>query len=1368
MNLLLLGTFLFLNTPLAWTRDKHYYIGIIEAVWNYASENGEKKLVSVDMEQSNLYLQSGPDRIGKTYKKALYVQYTDETFRKTVDKPVWLGFLGPIIKAEVGDKVYVHLKNFASRPYTFHSHGVTYYKEHEGAIYPDNTTNFQKADDKVFPGEQYLYVLHASEQSPVDGDNNCVTRIYHSHVDAPKDIASGLIGPLILCKKDSLDKEKEKDIDQEFVVMFSVVDENLSWYLEDNIKTFCSEPEKVDKDNEDFQESNRMYSGLQAFFQVHNCNKPSPEADTGEKHVRHYYIAAEEIIWDYAPSGTDTFTGDNLTAPESHSRVFFEESAMRIGGSYKKMVYREYTDGSFRKRKQRGPDEEHLGILGPVIWAEVGDIIKVTFHNNGKYPLSIQPTGVRFTVENEGTFYAPPSHSLKGGVPHPQASSHVAPKETFTYEWTVPKEMGPTYADPVCLSRMYYSGVDPTKDLFTGLIGPMKICKKGSLLANGRQKDVDKEFYLFPTVFDENESLLLDDNIRMFTTAPDHVNKEDEDFQESNKMHWTFDVECLTTDHYTGGMKQKYTVNQCNQRSEDHTVYLGERTYYVAAVEVEWDYSPSRDWEKELHHLQEQKDPDWKYLQSVQYGTHGNFPRLSYPTFFPRFESQDIIPPDDFLNSDEELDCVLFGILRGQVVGLRYYTGVVNNNEMVSLQREPDNPYDKNAIKVNNVNGDQVGHLKRNLAAALAFLMDNKLVQVEGVVPFGANNAFTMPLHMTFWGKEENREVVLDQLKKHGFKLGSTLKDLGLSSENSLVSGRSGPRYNMPAHVAVQMTAEQLKTEFDKLFEDLKEDAKTNEMEPAEAIGTPLLPHQKQALAWMISRENSKELPPFWEQRNDLYYNTITNFSVKQRPENVHGGILADDMGLTKDDSPLHSIKWLRVILDEGHAIRNPNAQQTKAVLDLEAERRWVLTGTPIQNSLKDLWSLLSFLKLKPFIDREWWHRTIQRPVTTGDEGGLRRLQSLIKSITLRRTKTSKIKGKPVLELPERKVFIQHVSLSEEERKIYQSVKNEGKAIIGRYFTDGTVLAHYADVLGLLLRLRQICCHIHLLTNGISSSGSSGNDTPEELRKMLIRKMRLILSSGSDEECAICLDSLTFPVITHCAHVFCKPCICQVIQSEQPHAKCPLCRNNIHGDNLLECPPEESACDSEERSNMEWTSSSKINALMHALIELRTKNPNIKSLVVSQFTTFLSLIETPLKASGFMFTRLDGSMTQKKRVESIQCFQNTEAGSPTIMLLSLKAGGVGLNLCAASRVFLMDPAWNPAAEDQCFDRCHRLGQKQEVIITKFIVKDSVEENMLKIQNTKRELAAGAFGTKKPDANEMKQAKINEIRTLVDL
>uniref|UniRef100_A0A8C3JG13 Helicase like transcription factor n=1 Tax=Calidris pygmaea TaxID=425635 RepID=A0A8C3JG13_9CHAR len=821
-----------------------------------------------------------------------------------------------------------------------------------------------------------------------------------------------------------------------------------------------------------------------------------------------------------------------------------------------------------------------------------------------------------------------------------------------------------------------------------------------------------------------------------------------------------------------------------------------------------------------------------------------NYSRFPSSDFYSSLGLEDVLSVGDTSGAEEDTDsAILYGTLRGSVVGLRYYTGIVNNNEMVALQREPNNPYDKNAVKVNNVNGDQVGHIKKELAAALAGIMDNKLALIEGVVPYGAKNAFTMPVQMSFWGREENKEAVLDQLKKHGFKLAPPLKEWGFGSK--WISGRAGPSYSAPVHAAVQLTTEQLKSEFDKLFEDLKEDDKSCEMEGAEALGTLLLPHQKQALAWMVSRENSNDLPPFWEERNDFYYNILTNFAEKQQPKNVLGGILADDMGLGKTlttialiltnfqdgkplpvekitsdkcyedqfeqhihqdfhvniyvyygsdrskdpsvlseqdivlttynilatdygvrgDSPLHKVKWLRIVLDEGHTIRNPNAQQTKAALNLEGHRRWILTGTPIQNSVKDLWALISFLKLKPFTDREWWQRTIQRPVTMGAPGGLGRLQSLIRSITLRRTKTSKVKGKPVLELPERKVLIQYVTLTEEERQIYQSVKKEGKAAISRFFSEGTVLAHYADVLGVLLRLRQLCCHPRLCIN----TSSSNNKTPEELRETLVNKMKLVLSSGSDEECAVCLESLTHPVITRCAHVFCKPCIFEVIRSEQPNAKCPLCRNELRVEQLVECPLEEEIdSNNGKKSDQEWISSSKINALMHALIELRRDNPTAKCLVVSQFTTFLSLIENPLKESGFAFTRLDGSMAQKKRVEAIQCFQSSQAGSPTVMLLSLKAGGVGLNLTAASRVFLMDPAWNPAAEDQCFDRCHRLGQKHNVVITKFIVKDSVEENMLKIQNKKRKLAAGAFATKKPSASEAKQTKINEIKALIDL
>ncbi|XP_065496614.1 helicase-like transcription factor isoform X2 [Caloenas nicobarica] len=959
-----------------------------------------------------------------------------------------------------------------------------------------------------------------------------------------------------------------------------------------------------------------------------------------------------------------------------------------------------------------------------------------------------------------------------------------------------------------------------------------------------------------------------------------------------------------------------------------------------------------------------------------------NYSCFSSSDFYSCFGMEDFPSVGDAPGAEEDTDLgILYGTLRGSVVGLRYYTGIVNNNEMVALQRDPNNPYDKNAVKVNNVNGDQVGHIKKELAAALAGIMDNKLALVEGVVPYGAKNVFTMPVQMSFWGKEENKEAVLDQLKRHGFKLAPPLKGSECGFGSKWISGKAGPSYRAPVHAAVQLTPEQLKSEFDKLFEDLKEDDKTCEMEGAEAVGTLLLPHQKQALAWMVSRENSNDLPPFWEERSGFYYNTLTNFAEKMRPKNVLGGILADDMGLGKtlttialiltnfqdgkplpvgkitsekfhqesrtnsmsnvgrglcedsskvmgpgvsgikkfnttplktssclpergkakkprysgsdnlgesekwllqqtettscvedtgfasvllpsstclkrqtkrkvtasiqsaenncsvdvpratlivcplsvlsnwidqfdqhihqdfhvniyvyygsdrnkdpavlseqdivlttynilatdygnrDDSPLHKVRWLRIVLDEGHTIRNPNAQQTKAALSLEGHRRWVLTGTPIQNSVKDLWSLISFLKLKPFTDQEWWHRTIQRPVMMGAPGGLGRLQSLIRSITLRRTKTSKVKGKPVLELPERKVLIQHVMLTEEERQIYESVKKEGKAAISRFFSEGTVLAHYADILGVLLRLRQLCCHPRLCID-TSSGLSADNKAPEELRETLVSKMKLVLSSGSDEECAVCLESLTRPVITLCAHVFCKQCIFEVIRSEQPNAKCPLCRNELRAGDLVECPQEEETdSNNGKKSDQEWTPSSKINALMHALIELRRDDPTAKCLVVSQFTTFLSLIENPLKESGFAFTRLDGSMAQKKRAEAIQCFQSSQAGSPTVMLLSLKAGGVGLNLTAASRVFLMDPAWNPAAEEQCFDRCHRLGQNRDVVITKFIVKDSVEENMLRIQNKKRELAAGAFATKKPSANEVKQTKINEIKALIDL
>ncbi|XP_062988150.1 ceruloplasmin isoform X2 [Elgaria multicarinata webbii] len=744
--------------------NKEYFIGILETDWNYAP--GTKNIISgkpfSEEEHSGVFLQQGPDRIGSTYKKAVYMQYTDNSYTNTVEKPSWLGFLGPILKVEVGDSITIHLKNFASRPYTLHPHGVKYTKENEGAFYPDKTSGLQKKDDAVQPGEQYVYRWTLTEDhGPAEGDNNCVTRIYHSHIDAPKDVASGLAGPLIICKKGTLQGDQDKQVDREFVLLFSVMDENFSWYLDENIKKYCSEPDKVDKENEDFQESNKMHSingymygylpgltmcaeekvkwylfgigneadvhsvyfhghtlternhqvdtislfpatfvdalmvpksvgewllscqvndhiegGMQAIFEVKNCNGHSSSPKESMK-VRQYYIAAEEMVWHYALSAINKFTEEELINDED-AKTFFEEGDKRIGGSYRKALFFGYTSENFTTRVKRLPDEQHLGLLGPIIRAEVGETVRVTFRNLASHPFSIQPHGLSYSKSNEGSSY----NTLSGGTASP--SSHVNPGDTFIYEWEVPETVGPTPEDPDCQTWIYYSASDPIKDTSSGLVGPLLVCKKGSLLPSGKQKNVDKEFCLLATVFDENLSLYLDDNIKLFTKHPEEVDKEDEDFQESNKMHslngymygnqeglemcigdtvsWhliglgsevdihgiyfsgntfltkgtrkdtanlfphttatvimepdsegVFEVACLTTDHYTGGMRQKYEVRRCgsSQKFPQQIANLqaaasAANLIYIACVEIEWDYAENRTWEQERHQFHDE------------------------------------------------------------------------------------------------------------------------------------------------------------------------------------------------------------------------------------------------------------------------------------------------------------------------------------------------------------------------------------------------------------------------------------------------------------------------------------------------------------------------------------------------------------------------------------------------------------------------------------------------------------------------------------------------------------------------------------------------------------------------------------------
>lgn len=544
-----------------------YYLGICEVEWNYAPTG--KNIITgrsiKDDPEAAMFLKPGKDRVGSTYKKSVYKQYSDSTYTKEIPKPAWLGFLGPIIRGEVGDTITLHLKNFASRPYTVHPHGVFYTKDSEGSLYPDESSEDHKKDDAVPPGGNYTYTWTIPEDhSPMADDPTCLTWVYHSHIDAPKDIASGLIGPLLTCKEGALTgtSQRRHDVDLDFFLMFSVIDENLSWHLEENIALFCTDPESVDKENEEFQESNRMHAingyvygnlpeltmcagdhvawhlfgmgsetdvhtaffhgqtltirghrsdvaslfpatfvtadmiprntgrwllscqnnnhlqaGMKALYEVRQCSQKTP-ASSLKGRVRRYYIAAKEVQWNYGPSGFDRSTGKSLQEPGSSAEQFFKSGPGRIGGTYWKAKYVEYTDASFRVEKQQSEEEMHLGILGPVIKAEVGDTIWVTFANKASWPFSMQPHGVLYGKEWEGTL----DHD---GVSWNGAS--VEPLHNFTYHWTVPEYVGPTANDPPCLTRMYSSAVNPMRDTNSGLVGPLVICRPGTLSASNKQ-----------------------------------------------------------------------------------------------------------------------------------------------------------------------------------------------------------------------------------------------------------------------------------------------------------------------------------------------------------------------------------------------------------------------------------------------------------------------------------------------------------------------------------------------------------------------------------------------------------------------------------------------------------------------------------------------------------------------------------------------------------------------------------------------------------------------------------------------------------------------------------------------------------------
>jgi hephaestin len=267
---------------------------------------------------------------------------------------------------------------------------------------------------------------------------------------------------------------------------------------------------------------------------VGRATTPTATDPTDGGQTRTYYIAADEVDWDYAPSGRDLFAGQDFS---DEAGVFVERGPGRIGRVYRKALYRAYTDATFAIQVPLDPRWEHLGTLGPVIRAEVGDTIIVHFKNNASFPNTLHPHGVFYEKDSEGAPYA------DGTGDADKADDAVPPGGTHTYTWEVPKRAGPGPHDPSSILWMYHSHADEVADTNAGLVGPILVSRRGEAKPDGSPIDVDREFVTLFTVSDENFSPYLDHNVRTHAGGEDldergeHEFEDDEEFVESNLMH---------------------------------------------------------------------------------------------------------------------------------------------------------------------------------------------------------------------------------------------------------------------------------------------------------------------------------------------------------------------------------------------------------------------------------------------------------------------------------------------------------------------------------------------------------------------------------------------------------------------------------------------------------------------------------------------------------------------------------------------------------------------------------------------------------------------------------------------------------------
>ncbi|KAM3190501.1 hypothetical protein ACQJBY_068533 [Aegilops geniculata] len=485
------------------------------------------------------------------------------------------------------------------------------------------------------------------------------------------------------------------------------------------------------------------------------------------------------------------------------------------------------------------------------------------------------------------------------------------------------------------------------------------------------------------------------------------------------------------------------------------------------------------------------------------------------------------------------------------------------------------------------------------------------------------------------------------------------------------------------------------------------------------------------------------------------------------------------DSDIDLDSGPVARVRWFRVVLDEAQTIKNFRTQVAKGCCGLRAKRRWCLSGTPIQNSIDELYSYFRFLKYDPYSTYSSFCTMIKHPIARNAVHGYKKLQTVLRIVLLRRTKETTINGKPIINLPPKTIKLQKVDFTKEERAFYLTLEERSRQQFKEYAAAGTVKQNYANILLLLLRLRQACDH-PLLVKGHQSvfKGDGSIEMAKQLSKE--RVIDLLARLEVSALCAVCRDTPEDAVVAMCGHIFCYQCIYERITTDENMCPVPNCRNTLSTESVFSSGTLKicisgktsthaiaSSSADDELSSISQSSyiSSKIQATvdilnsiinMHALTDSDTieSNPNrvspVKAIVFSQWTGMLDLLEFSLNSNLIQYRRLDGTMSLNSRDKAVKDF-NTDP-EVRVMIMSLKAGNLGLNMVAACHVILLDLWWNPYAEDQAIDRAHRIGQTRPVTVSRLTITDTVEDRILSLQEEKRAMVNSAFGEDKSSAH----------------